>query len=48
MKITNKSKVTQVFGGIEIAPGETYDTESKAETKEPVKKRGRPAKGKSQ
>lgn len=44
MKITNKSKVTQVFGGIEIAPGETYDTDNQAEAKEPVKKRGRPKK----
>lgn len=44
MKITNKSKVTQVFCGIEIAPGETYDTDNQAENKEPVKKRGRPKK----
>lgn len=44
MKITNKTKVTQVFGGIEIAPGETYDTDNQSEAKEPVKKRGRPKK----
>lgn len=57
MKIVNRTKVEQVFGGITLKPGETYphpldhDGDGKkggslpAENREP-KKRGRPPKKK--
>lgn len=42
MKITNSTKVTQVFNGFTIKPGETVDADA---TDKPVK-RGRPRKDK--
>jgi hypothetical protein len=43
MKIVNRAKVEQIFGGVTIAPGETWED---GKTVEPSPKRGRPRKEK--
>jgi hypothetical protein len=43
MKIVNRTKVDQVFGGVTIAPGETWED---GKPTKPSPKRGRPRKEK--
>ena len=46
MKIVNRTKVEHVFGGVTIAPGETWEDGNTAKPEKAAPKRGRPRKGK--
>lgn len=46
MKIVNRTKVEQVFGGVTIAPGETWEDGKASAPEKAAPKRGRPRKSK--